>query len=266
MIAHAGQQSGTEERTGVYVYGIVPSDIQVEAGTTGLGDPPGELRVVRHGDVAALVSDVRLDRPLGRPDDLLAHEELLDASAAEVPVLPLRFGSVLASDDEVAKELLGPHGDEFAAALRELDGHAQYIVRGRYAVQAVLAEIIADDRRAAALRDEIAATDTDAARDQRIALGELVSRAIEAKRTADTRTLGEALADSVAASVTRPPTHEFDAVHVAFLVRHDQAEDLRQAVKKLAGRWQGRVELRLIGPLAAYDFVGGAAPPADPAG
>jgi len=265
MTAHAAQQPGTEERTGVYVYGIVPGDIRVEAGTTGIGDPPGELRAVRHGEVAALVSDVRLDRPLGRPGDLLGHEELLDASAAEVPVLPLRFGSVLASDDEVAGELLGPHHDEFTAALRQLDGHAEYIVRGRYAEQAVLADIIADDRRAARLRDEIAGTNADATREQRIALGELVSEAIEARRTADTQALEDALADVVTASAPRPPTHEFDAVHAAFLVRHDQAEDLRRAVKRLAGQWHGRVELRLIGPLAAYDFVGEPAPPAGPA-
>lgn len=266
MIPQATDQPATEEREGVYVYGIVPGDVRAEAGTSGLGDPPGELRVVRHGEVAALVSDVRLDRPLGRPQDLLAHEELLDAIAAEVPVLPLRFGSMLASDDAVARQLLAEHGDEFAAMLRELDGHAQYIVRGRYAEQAVLAEILADDKRAAALRDEIASTDPDAAREQRIALGELVSEAIEAKRTADTRALGEALGDMVAASVVRPPTHEFDAAHAAFLVRNDQAGELRQAVKQLAGQWQGRIELRLIGPLAAYDFVGGAAPPSEPRG
>ncbi len=266
MSTQTKDQQATDERTAVYVYGIVPADVKVQAEAAGLGDPPGELRAVRHGDLAALVSDVRLDRPLGRPQDLLAHEQLLDASAAEVPVLPLRFGSVMASDEAVARDLLGEHHDEFADALRELDGHSQYIVRGRYAEQSVLGEIIADDRRAAALREEIVDTDADAGREQRLALGELINQAIDAKRTADTRTLGEALSDQVAASVVRPPTHEFDAVHAAFLVRNDQAGQLRQAVEKLAEEWQGRIELRLIGPLAAYDFVGGAAPPAEPTG
>ena len=91
---------------GVYVYGILRGDIELEPGGTGVGDPPGEIRVVRHGGLAALVSDVDLDRPLGRPEDLMTHEELLDSSAAEVPVLPLRFGSVAASDEVVAAELL----------------------------------------------------------------------------------------------------------------------------------------------------------------
>jgi len=60
-------------KTGLYVYGIVPADVEP--------DPDAEVDVVRHGRIAALVADVSLDRPLGTPDDLLNHERLLDAVA-----------------------------------------------------------------------------------------------------------------------------------------------------------------------------------------
>ena len=81
--------------TAVYIYGIVPDDVQVEEGTTGVGDPAGPVRMVRFRDIAALVSDVSVSRPLGTPEDLLVHEDLLDASAASAPVLPVRFGAVV---------------------------------------------------------------------------------------------------------------------------------------------------------------------------
>ena len=38
----------TRSQRGVYVYGILPGDIELEPGGTGVGDPPGEIRVVRH--------------------------------------------------------------------------------------------------------------------------------------------------------------------------------------------------------------------------
>jgi hypothetical protein len=69
----------------------------------------------------------------------------------------------------------------------------------------------------------------------------------------------------VEASIVRPPSHELDAVHAAFLVANDQARELEKAVRKLSRDWQGRIELRLLGPLAAYDFVGAPAA-ADAAG
>ena len=119
MTAQTEDRQSEGRRTGVYVYGILPGDIEVESGAAGVGDPPGEVRAVRYRDLTALVSDVDLDRPLGRAEDLFTHEELLDASAADVPVLPLRFGAVLTSDDAVSEELLGPHYDEFSAADRK---------------------------------------------------------------------------------------------------------------------------------------------------
>ena len=250
-----GKQSG-DARTGVYVYGILPGDIEVEPGAAGVGDPPGEVRAVRYRDLTALVSDVDLDRPLGRSEDLLTHEELLDASAADVPVLPLRFGAVLTSDDAVAEELLEPHYDEFTAALKQLEGHAEYVVKGRYVEQAVLSEVLAQDPGAADLAKEIRGADPEVTRDQRIELGEIVGNAIEAMRQADTRALGDAVDGQIAASVVREPSHELDAVHAAFLVENGQADVLQETVERLADEWRDRIELRLIGPLAAYDFVG----------
>lgn len=243
-------------RMGVYVYGILPGDIEVEPGTAGVGDPPGEVRAVKYRDLAALVSDVNLDRPLGRSEDLVAHEELLDASAADVPVLPLRFGAVLASDDAVSEELLGANYDEFTAALEQLDGYAEYVIKGRYVEQAMLNEVLTQDKEAARLAEQLSGADPDATRNERIQLGEIIANAVETRRQADTRVVGDAVAGQVAASVVRPPTHELDAVHAAFLVETGKADALGQAVQQLAEEWQGRVDLRLLGPIAAYDFVG----------
>jgi Gas vesicle synthesis protein GvpL/GvpF len=253
-------QSPSAQQTAVYVYGILPGDVELEPGTTGVGDPPGEVRLVRHRDLAALVSDVDLTKPLGRPQDLVAHEELLDSSAAEVPVLPIRFGAVVTSDDAVADELLEAHHDEFAAALRQLEGHAEYIARGRYVEDTILREVLAENPRAAQLRDQIKGANPDATRNLRIELGQIINNAIAAKREKDTRAFGDAVADYVAASVVREPTHDLDAVYTALLVETSAVDDLERAAQELARDWSGRIELQLTGPIAAYDFTGTASP------
>jgi hypothetical protein len=242
--------------TAVYVYGIVPADAEVEPGTGGVGDPPGEVRLVRHRDLAAMVSDVPTDAPLGRPEDLVAHEELLDAAVTGLPVLPLRFGAVVTDDEAVSRELLEEHHDEFAAALGQLEGRAEYVVKGRYVQDAILNEVLEASQEAASLREQIRGTDENATRDQRIRLGEIISDAVSGHREHDTRAVGDALDGQVEASVVREPTHELDAVHIAFLVETGREAELERALEKLARDWEGRIELRLLGPLAAYDFVG----------
>ena len=252
--------SQTQQQTGVYVYGILPGDIELTSDIQGVGDPPSEVRVVRAGDLAALVSEVDLSRPLGSPEDLAAHKEILDASAADAPVLPMRFGAVLASEDAVARELLEEHRDELAGALEELDGLAEYVVKGRYVERAILDEVLSENKDAARLRDQIRGADPDATRDARIQLGEIINNAITQKRAQDTRALGNAMAEHCEASLVRDPTHERDAVHVAFLVRVGQEKDIERVVRDLGAKWEGRVELRLLGPMAAYDFAGATEP------
>jgi Gas vesicle synthesis protein GvpL/GvpF len=107
---------------GWYVYGIVPHDVEPVPGALGVGDPAGQVQVVRHGEIAALVSEVNVARPLGRPEDLRAHQELLDGTVTTVPVLPFRFGAVMTDAGAVAEELLAPQHEEFAAALEDSTG------------------------------------------------------------------------------------------------------------------------------------------------
>ncbi|MGW4334055.1 GvpL/GvpF family gas vesicle protein [Rhodococcus koreensis] len=243
-----------EPRTsGVYVYGIVPADVEAEEDAVGVCDGP--VAVVTHGDIAALVSEISVDRPLGKPEDLQAHAHLLDGTSSVAPVLPLRFGAVMTDENAVEKELLEAHADEFAAALKELEGRAQYVVKGRYVEEAILREIIEENRQAGELVEAIRDQPEEATRDARMALGEIVSNGIEAKRNEDTRTVVEAL-ESLSDSVNvREPTHEEEAAQVAVLVEVARQDELEKAVGDLAEQWDGRVEMRLLGPLAAYDFV-----------
>jgi hypothetical protein len=200
---------------GIFVYGILPADIEVAADISGVGEHPGLLRDVRSGDLAALVSEVDLSGPLGSPGDLRTHREILDATAAEVPVLPMRFGTVLASEDAVAQELLAAHRDEFTAALEQLEGRAQFLVKGCYVEDPV--------------------------------------EAVTARREDDTRALRQAMEGLCVASVAREPAHE---LYVAFLVAVDEERDVERVIQDLAREWEGRIDIQLLGPMAAYDFTG----------
>lgn len=240
---------------GIYVYGIVPADVEIDPRAQGVGDPPSEVDTVTHGDIAALVSKVPTDEALGRPEDLAAHAALLDGAAAEVPVLPMKFGGVLTGQDQVTEELLAPHHDEFADALAELEGKAEYIVRGRYDTDAILGEILRENPELDRLRRQIRDKPVDAVRGERISLGEAVNNALADKRAADTSTATTVLQELGLSVTPREPTHEEEAVHLACLALTSQQSELESAVNRLAEQWDGRVDLRLLGPLAPYDFV-----------
>lgn len=241
--------------TAVYVYGIVPADVEIQDSAEGIGDPPAKVEVIREGEVAALVSIIPVDRPLGAPHDLQAHAELLDGTAAVCPVLPLRFGSAMADGESVVGELLRPHHDEFADALRALEGRAEYVVKGRYNDTQFLSALLRQNDRARALHRDIRDKPEEAARNSRIALGELIANELETTRDADSRIAAEELKKIAHQVNVREPTHEWDAVSVAVLAEIDRQHDLEAAVESLRDAAKGLIDFRLLGPLAPYDFV-----------
>jgi Gas vesicle synthesis protein GvpL/GvpF/Lsr2 len=252
----AAGAAGVQQQKRIYVYGILPADIEVAVGIPGVGEHPGLLRDIRFDGLAALISEVDSSGRLGSPDDLRAHQEILDATAAEVPVVPLRFGTILPSEDAVAQDLLAAHHDEFTAALDQLDGRTEFQVKGRYVKDAVLGEVLSQNKQAAGLRETIQGKDPDAARNARIELGQLLNQAVKARREEDTRALRQAMERLCVASVAREPAHELDAVHVAFLVAVDQEPEVERVIEDLAHGWKGRIDVQLLGPMAAYDFAG----------
>lgn len=252
--ADAPEADAQARGTGYFVYGIVPEDVTPTDAAEGLGDPAATVSTVRQGQIAALVSEVPLDAALGQPRDLRAYQRLLDGTAGTAPVLPLRFGTVLA-DPEAVERLLADNHDAFLAALNELDDRVEFIIRGRYVERAMLEQILEDVPEAARLRDSVRGRPEESTMDARIRLGEIVNQAVEAMRTTDTGNLIAALDPVTVAAVERQPSHEQDAVHVAVLVENARRRKFEKAVDAIAKRWRGRVELRLLGPLAPYDFV-----------
>jgi hypothetical protein len=244
----------TEPRTGLFLYGIVPADVEPTETANGLGDPPQPVSTIPLHDIAALVSEVPLDQPLGRPQDLLTYQRLLDGTATVTGVLPVRFGTVLSGRDAVI-DLLRTHHDDLLAALRQLDGRVEYAVRSRYRDQTLLSEVISENAEVARLREQIANQPEEATLNLRIRLGEIVTQAVEDKRNADTRRLADALAPYAEQVVTLPPAHESDAANVAALVRFQAREAFEAAVRKLTDDWSERADARLLGPLAPYDFA-----------
>jgi hypothetical protein len=212
------------------------------------------VTLVRHRQVAGLVRPAA--PAAGQRRELVAHAGLLDSTAASRPVLPLRYGTVLAGPAAVEQELLAPHHDRFVAALAALAGRAQFTVRARYEEAAIVREVLDAEPAARRLHRQLGG-DPGPARAGKVQLGELVARAILARREADARILVEALRSRAVLTTVQlsPSVAGYRIADAAFLVDLDRQAELTGPLERLAARWRGRIRLRLLGPMAAYHFA-----------
>jgi hypothetical protein len=246
-----GSEAGPE--TGLFVYGIVPSDQDVPD-LAGLDGAP--LTAVRCERVAALVSPVTLSRPPGRRADLVAYSDVLETVSASQLVAPVQFGSVLPDEVAVVEDLLAPQEEHLHRILEFLRGRRQFNLRVTYVEDVALQEIVEADPEVRELRELTRGLPEDAAYGERVRLGELVARSLEARGAEDADTVMDVVLPLVAADAPRGRGGPESILDVALLVDDENIATLETRLEELAEVVHERMRLRLVGPLAPFDFVG----------
>ncbi|HEY3529310.1 MAG TPA: GvpL/GvpF family gas vesicle protein [Nocardioides sp.] len=240
--------------TGLFVYAVVRAERDLPEGLVGVDGNP--VALVPYGEIGAVVGEIALDRPPGRRADLTAYSAVMEALVPGGAVAPIRFGYVLRDDHEVVAEVLAPREDELTDLLEQLEGRVQYNVRASYVEDTVLAEIVRGDPEIRRLRDRTRDLPEDAGVGDRIRLGELVSQTWERLARVDADHLLTVVAPVVAAHAVRREPGPSAALDAALLVETERSQELEDTLEMLAEQASGRMQLRLVGPLAPYDFVG----------
>jgi hypothetical protein len=236
-----------------YVYGVVAADAPTPS-SRGLRDE--SIRVVAAQDgVAALISRVDdSELALGR-EEVLAHSQVLSDALAGGPVLPMRLGIVMDSEDDVRERLLEVHAPELRDQLAALQDKFEASVRVVYEEAALMGEVVASNPDVARLRQAIQGREPDATYYERIQLGQLVSEAVERIREADAERLLSALRQVSLDQSVMAPAHERVALNASFLLDKRSSREFDEVLEAMAEGQAGRLRFRYTGPLPPHSFV-----------
>ncbi len=231
---------------GRYLYGIVGFPPELSRDIRGLGGRP--VRLLSHGKLAAVVSGSPLSPwPLDETH-LTLHEAVVEEMMHSRPILPVRFNSLLGSDEAVIA-LLERQAESFLAALERLTATVEMGLRTLW-VPPGDAETSADEE------GEKRGPGTEY----------LARRCKEERRRAGIRAAGERLVQevhapflslSVDSRLQRFPT-ERCLFAGAYLVRRDRLDAFWQAAAKARGEFLG-LRFLCTGPWPPYHFVTGGA-------
>lgn len=222
----------TQAPTLAYVYAITRASTPL----------PGDLTVVTHGELAAVVTEVDRRDVRARRRDLLRHADVVQQVFDRGTVLPLRFGTVV---EDVACDLLAPRHDELTALLDRFSGLAEVTLRAYYREDDVLRRLLLDDSRLARLRASASPVE----------LGEAVARALSARRDADESAIIRALRPHVRDIAFDERRTEYDVLRAALLVERDMVESLDAVVGNLAQSFEGTTTFKYVGPLSPHHFI-----------
>jgi len=242
----------TDAEPTLYVYGVLPASERRAVTVAGVED--SGVRTVRHGELAALVSDLDSEA-LAAAREVRAHWRVLEEASAGATVLPVRFGTVMESESAVRDRLLEPNAERLVGLLRELEGRVQLNVRGEYDEERLLRAVVSGSPQVAALRERLQTLPDAAGYYDRIRLGELVAAEIERRREEDRAVALERLEPLAVSASTEAVTGTEGAFNLAFLVERGRLDRFSAAVRGLAEEVGERVRIRYVGPLPPYSFA-----------
>lgn len=238
----------------VYVYGVVRQAPVGVFGGGGVGLPPAPIRMVESGGLAAVVSDVPGTWRAANRADVERHDRVLARLSIKQSVVPLRFGTVMASDGQIRERLLEGHADQLAVLLERLEGRVQMSVKAYYLDQALLREVLRRRPQLKARSDALEQLPVAATQAERIALGRAVADAVEEQRELDQRELLAPLAELADETHLDPPASDRQALAAQLLIEERRRPQLDAAVQRLGDAHQSRFALRYVGPIPPYSF------------
>lgn len=242
-------------KMGTYIYCVVHAAPFASDGSSfsaqAVGGPEHPIRLLRFDDLAAVVSDAPARRLDIKREHLLAHEAVTLEAMERSDVVPLSFGTIARSDQEVVEKLLKNPYDEMHQQLEAIRGCVELDLKVLWNQERLFEEIVAEHDRIRALR----ASAADAPVSERLELGQLTSEAIAWKSDQEAQELFDELEPLAVEVKLNRLLSDMMVMNAAFLVEKTRLEDFQSAVNALATAQEGRLILRYGGPVPPYHFV-----------
>ena len=235
----------------LHVYGVVSATTPLPGVLRGRREAP--VRLVVHGDLAAVVSEVDADARIRR-DDLLTHARVLESLVEGATVLPMRFG-VIVENDEEARNILEAGESGLTALLQSFDGLVQLTVKAHHDQDEALKHLLRERPELRLLRDQTGKGPESYS--GRLRLGEAIAAGLETLASSDAAMLHDQLMGIAESIVLAEVTGQNQVLNAALLVRRSARTRTDEAIARLSRTLPDRLRLRYIGPQPPYSFVDG---------
>ena|SRR5215218_6306760 len=234
----------------LHVYGVVAAATPLPDGLRGRQE--ARLRLIVHGDLAAVVSGIDANARVRR-DDLLAHARVLEALVEGATVLPMRFGVIVENDEEVARNILEAGESGLTSLLKSFDGRVQLTVRASHDEDQALRDLLRERPDIRSLRDQTGGG--PASYHSQLRLGEAVAVGLGALASSDAAMLHAELSGLAERVVLHEVTGKNQVLDAAMLVKRDARTRTDEGIARLSRTLPHRLRLRYVGPQPPYSFV-----------
>ncbi len=238
-------------RTGLYLYGITVAQglLRPVGGVGGAG-----VETIVEGRLAAVVSRLRVERLRPQRANLAAHHRILDELAQQRPVLPVVFGTITGSEEEL-RSVLRENQEALVDRLDCLRGKVEMGLRVYWELPNVFEYFVASHQELEAMRNRMFRPGRMASVEEKVELGELFVSLLQQARQRHTHRVQEALAACCVEAQTIDAGEERMIMKLACLVEKQRQPQWEEGVRRAAALFDDHYRFDYNGPWPPYNFA-----------
>jgi hypothetical protein len=243
---------GTADQRGKYVYCVIGTASLLRFGTIGIGAQPSEVHTINYKDIAAVVSDTPLEVYDATRENVLAHERVNEAVMKQFTVIPMSFGTVFKTRDDIIELLKGAY-DAFRDVLGKMENKVEFGLKILWERDVIQKEIERDDEDIRRLKKEIS-SQKGSTYFARVQYGRLVEQALQARSERYVEDIFGRLRDVTVAARANKPIGDKMIMNAAFLVSREQEAAFDSRIKDIGAKYD-KLSFKYTGPWPPYNFV-----------
>jgi hypothetical protein len=199
-----------------------------------------------------VVSDTPIEVFDATRENVLAHERVNETVMRNHTVIPMSFGTVFKTRDDIV-ELLKAAYEAFNDVLNKMEDKLEFGLKVLWERDVIVQEIEDEDEDVRRLKGEIS-SQKGSTYFARMQYGRLVDAALESRSERYVREIFEHLRPVSVASRANKPIGDKMIMNAAFLVSRDKEQAFDAKVKQIGARFP-KLTFKYTGPWPPYNFV-----------
>ena len=237
---------------GLYVYAVGRAGEGELPPLQGVFDRPAYR--LDAGPLCAVVSECPVDMVRAERRHIAATQRVLAALNAEFDLLPMAFGTVTKSEDDL-RRFLDDHREVLTAQLQRISGAIEMSLRLSLEVPDPIAYLVERTPALQAARERIFRGRRPPSYDDKIRLGQMFDDALHKYREAHTAQVMAVVGASCAEVIALPVREEKEIANLAALVSRSGLDQFEAAVHASAAQIDEDIAFNIGGPWPPHNFV-----------
>src|SRR6266513_552861 len=239
---------------GRYVYGIISSSDAATFGKIGIGGAGDLVYTINYGDIAAVISNTSVYIFDPTRENALAHEHVIETVMKTYTIIPMSFGTVFRTDDDI-RQVLKSIYPSLKDVLKQMAGKVEFGLKVTWERDTVVDELSREDEEIHKFHQEITRKHLQSTYFARMQLGRMIEKSLAERSAQYVREIYEALRPCCVASRDNKPIGDKMILNAAFLIDREHETEFDAAVNKIAEKFGDRLNFKYTGPWPPYNFV-----------